>query len=243
MESPFRSREQREADREAKREAVVRAAVRMFNERGFHASTFDDVAALLGISKGTIYHYLGTKEEVLLECVGRGISELREAAELAAASEGTGLDRLRAFLLRYVQINMDDFGRCTIRTLEEGLTPETADQFRALKREVDSSLRTRVREAMEDGSIAAGDVKIVTFTIAGALNWPARWYRPGGAVEREALAASMVDLLLNGIRAGLPEAPAKSPAKARRPKASADPKTAIAPKTRPKRSPAAKGAA
>lgn len=201
--SPFRSREQREADREAKREAVIRAAVRMFNEKGFHTATFDEVAASLGISKPTIYHYLGTKEEVLLECVSRGINELKEAAEDAAASAGSGLDRLRAFLVRYAQINMDDFGRCVIRTLEEGLSDESASKFRALKREIDTSLRNMIREAMDDGSIAKGDVKLVAFTVAGALNWPARWYRPSSDEDTAGLAKAMVELLIEGFRKGI----------------------------------------
>src|SRR5207302_10047363 len=126
-------------------------------------------AASLGVSKPTIYHYLGNKEEVLLECVGRGIDELKAAAAEAAAQPGTGLDRLRAFLIRYVQINMDDFGRCVIRTPEEGLSAESAEQFRRLKREIDASLRGLIRDAIADGSIADGDVKLIAFTLAGAL--------------------------------------------------------------------------
>lgn len=202
IDSPFRTREQRAADRQAKREAVLRAAVRLFNERGFFSTSFDEVAASLGVSKPTIYHYLGTKEEVLLECVGRGISELKDAAAKASQSPGTGLDRLRAFLIRYVQINMDDFGRCVIRTPEEGLTPDANARFRALKRDVDSALRDMIRQAIADGSIADGDVKTIAFTIAGALNWPARWYRPGPEQEREALAQAMVALLIEGVRTG-----------------------------------------
>jgi AcrR family transcriptional regulator len=202
IDSPFKSREQREADREAKREAVLVAAVRMFNERGFSATTFDEVAASLGVSKPTIYHYLGNKEEVLLECVSRGINELKEAAVSAAAAPGSGIDRLRAFLVRYVQVNMDDFGRCVIRTGEEVLTPEGSARFRALKKEIDTSLRGLIREAIADGSIADGDVRLIAFTIAGALNWPARWYKPGPEKERQAVAETMVSLLLGGIKDG-----------------------------------------
>ena len=91
--SPFKSPAERAAEREEKREAVLRAAVQMFNERGFYSTTFDEVAARLGVSKPTIYHYLGHKEEVLLECVSRGIAELKDAAESASTTPGTGLDR------------------------------------------------------------------------------------------------------------------------------------------------------
>src|SRR3546814_7754938 len=65
----FRSREERDLERIEKREAVLKAAVEMFNARGFHATSLDDLAASLGISKPTIYHYLGNKDQVLLECL------------------------------------------------------------------------------------------------------------------------------------------------------------------------------
>ena len=150
--SPFRTREERESDRMQKREAVLRAAVRMFNARGFHATSLDDVAATLGISKPTIYHYLGNKDQVLLECVTRGLAELRAAADTARASPGTGLDRLRSFLRQYAKINMDDYGRCVIRTAEEALQPASAARFRALKGEIDKAIRAIITEGVADGS-------------------------------------------------------------------------------------------
>ena len=134
--SPFPSAAQRSSSRIAKRDAVLRAAVQIFNERGFHATSLDDVAARLGISKPTIYHYLGNKDRVLLECVTIGLTQLLEAAEMSRTVAGTGADRLTAFLVRYAELNMDDFGRCVIRTADEALAPESREQFRALKRKM-----------------------------------------------------------------------------------------------------------
>ena len=88
--SPFRTATERLAERESKREAVLRAAVRMFNARGFHATSLDDVAASLGVSKPTIYHYLGAKDQVLFECVTRGIEQLRAAVDAAQAKPEIG---------------------------------------------------------------------------------------------------------------------------------------------------------
>lgn len=197
--SPFRSTEERLADREQKREAVLRAAVRLFNAHGFHAASLDDVAASLGVSKPTIYHYLGNKDQVLFECVTRGLEQLREAAADARAAPGTGLDRLRRFLRRYAEVTMDDFGRCVIRTSEEALSDESAGRFRALKREIDGAMRAMLSDAVADGSIGPIDVKLTAFTLAGALNWPARWHRPEGPEGADKVAASMVDILTNGL--------------------------------------------
>lgn len=199
--SPFRSAAQREADRAAKREAVLRAAVRMFNERGFFATSLDDVAASLGISKRTIYHYLANKDQVLLECVTIGLQQLLQAAEESRAEEGTGRDRLIKFLRRYAEINMDDFGRCVIRTGEEALSRESLPRYRALKREIDIAMRSMLADAVEDRSIGPIDVKMAAFTIAGALNWPARWQEQGGPLKASEISKAMVDILMRGLDA------------------------------------------
>lgn len=197
--SPFPTPQERAQDRAEKREAVLRAAVRMFNERGFHATSLDDVAASLGVSKPTIYHYLGNKDQVLLECVMRGLQQLLQAANDSRAAPGNGLDRLRAFLRSYACITMDDFGRCVVRTGDEALSAESARHFRALKRDIDNALRSMIAEGMEDGSVARGDVRMLAFTLAGALNWPARWHDPAGKQSAQSLAAAMVDILTAGL--------------------------------------------
>src|SRR3546814_2620962 len=75
-------------------------------------------------------------------------------------------------------VNMRDFGKSVIRTGEEALAPESAERLREMKREIDAALRNLVRAGIEDKSIAAGDVTMIAFTLAGALNWPGRWYNP-----------------------------------------------------------------
>lgn len=197
--SPFQTQAQKQTEREAKRQAVLRAAVRIFNERGFHATLLEDVAISLGISKPTIYHYLGNKEQVLLQCVIHGLEQLIEAADVAKQEPGRGIDRLRSYLRRYAEINMDDFGRCVIRTGDEALSEEGRKQFRSLKGEIDQAMRTLIEDAIEDGSISPCDSRLLAFTLAGALNWPARWFSPEGKQTREEVARQMVDLLTAGF--------------------------------------------
>ena len=198
--SPFRSRQDRSREREAKRDAVLLTAVRMFNERGFHASSLDDVAAALGVSKPTIYHYLGNKEQVLIECVSRGLEALLEAVDASGQETGSGLDRLRRFLCRYSEIIMGDFGRCVVRVGDESLSSEGAAQFRARKREIDLALRRMIEAAIADGSMRPVDVRLTGFALAGALNWPARWHSASGPEQPPEIARDMVNILIDGLR-------------------------------------------
>ncbi len=200
--SPFRTATERVQDRANKRDAVLLAAVRMFNERGFHATSLDDVAASLGVTKPMIYHYLGTKDQVLFECVRHGLQQLRNAAAEAALRPGTGLVRLRRFLCSYAECIMNDFGRCVARTNDEVLAPESRRQFRKLKSEIDQVLRQMIEGAAADGSAKVDEIKFTAFAFAGALNWTAQWHRPDGPLKTEAIAAKLADILIGGITPG-----------------------------------------
>jgi len=186
-------------DRLAKRDAVLLAAVRMFNARGFHATSLDDVAASLGVTKPMIYHYLGTKDQVLFECMRNGLQQLREAADAAALQPGTGLDRLKLFLRSYAECMMADFGRCVVRTGNAALAPESLKQFRQLKAEVDRVLRHMIEAAAADGSARVADVKLTAFAFAGALNGTAIWHQAEGPLQPHEIAASLADILIGGI--------------------------------------------
>lgn len=200
--SPFRTAAQREAERAAKREAVLLAAVELFNERGFSSTSLDDVAARLGVTKPVIYHYLGSKEQVLLECLGRGMAHLESAVAEARAQHGRGADRLRAFLIRYAEVNMEPFGRCVVLTSDHELSADGARQFRAMKRRIDEALRTMIAEGSADGSVRGGDPGLASAALAGSLNWIPRWQDPEGALSPEAVAERLVDILMHGMLEG-----------------------------------------
>ncbi|MGD0565038.1 MAG: hypothetical protein ABSA66_18365 [Roseiarcus sp.] len=68
-------------------------------------------------------------------------------------------------------------------------------RFRALKGEIDKAMRLLIREGVKDKSIAKRNVKTIAFTLAGALDWPARRRDPEGKESAESLAAQMADIL------------------------------------------------
>lgn len=193
------SAEEREKERRMKREALLLAAVQMFNERGFPATSLDDVAASLNVTKPVIYRYLGSKDQVLLECLRRGLEQLQDAVESARLIDGRGRDRLKLFLRRYAEVSSHGFGMCVHRTSDHELSEESRKQFRAMKREIDRAMRRLIEEGVADGSIHAPDVRLTAFTLAGALNWIARWYDPAGPASAAEIADAMVETLISGL--------------------------------------------
>ncbi len=90
--SPWAPAPDRELQRQAKRDAVLQAGAQLFNERGFHATSLDDIAARLGVSKPTLYYYVKNKDQILIECVRQGL-EMTHRGHRGLARRGRPGDR------------------------------------------------------------------------------------------------------------------------------------------------------
>jgi AcrR family transcriptional regulator len=197
--SPWKDPKGRESDRREKREAVLRTAAQAFCEQGVRATSLDDIAERLHVTKPTLYHYFRNKDEILAECVGVGLAMIDEAIAEVVGEDSSALDRLKAALHRYAEIMTMDFGMCLNRIGEAELPPASRKALRAHKRKIDERIRGLIEEGVADGSIRASDVRLTAFTVAGALNWIARWYDSEGPLTPDEIARTCVDVLVHGL--------------------------------------------
>jgi AcrR family transcriptional regulator len=199
-ESPWASADQRAAERGRKRDAVILAAARAFKERGYHHTSLDDIAALLNVTKPTIYHYVDNKEQILFECFRTGLDQIRAAFGAVRQSELPARERLEIVIRRYAAAVTSDFGWCMVRAEDLDLSPAMSGQIKALKSEIDQGIRALLREGREDGSIREVDVKMTSFALAGALNWIAHWYRSDASLTPAQIADRFVAIFVDGLR-------------------------------------------
>lgn len=211
--SPWASAPLREQQREAKRQAVLQAAAQLFNERGFHATSLDDIAARLHVSKPTLYYYVKNKDEILLQCVSQGLEMTLQGIEASRQAGGNAVDQLRACMQVYTDIVMQPFGMCLIRVGDEEVPEPSRSELRRLKSEIDHAFRRLVAQGVREGSLAPCDPKMTAFVIAGALSWIGRWYQSGGEYTPEQIAQQCIATVFGGVlRRG--EAPAQGAAAA-----------------------------
>lgn len=194
------SAEQKQLERQAKREALMHAAVKMFNQKGFHATSLDEVAQSLKISKPTIYHYLGNKEQILMTCLEAGVAHLLQAAKQVQQPHYDGATRIREFLCLYGLRILDDFGRCVILTPDDVLSVEAQTELHAQKRQVHQAFVEILQQAMQDGAISAQHhPKLLAVTLTGAMNSAANWYRAEGELSAHEVVTQMVEILMQGL--------------------------------------------
>lgn len=197
--SPWAPPQAREQQRENKRNAVLSTAAQLFNEKGFHATSLDDIAARLHVSKPTLYYYVKNKDEILIECVRRGLEMMHAGLEETRQAGGSAVEQLMACMRIYTRIVTMDFGMCVIRVSDEELPLKSRKEFRRLKSGIDLEFRRLVAQGVAEGSLQPCDPKMAAFVIAGALSWIGRWYQPGGEYSPEDITEQSIRLLLEGL--------------------------------------------
>ena len=204
-------------EKDAKRDAVLRTAAQIFNEKGFHATSLDEVAERLQISKPTLYYYVKNKDDILFQCVSRGLDLMQQAILVVGQSGGTAHDKLVAAMRQYAEITTMDFGMCVIRVGEDPLPPESRSKLRRMKGAIDHEFRELIRQGIAEGSMVDCDPRMAAFAIAGALSWIGRWYRPDGSQTPRQIADQFIMLIESGLRKPVVDAaPGAKPARRRK---------------------------
>ena len=198
---PWKAFQVRQRNQDLKRDAVLQTAAHMFLEQGYRRTSMSELAKRLQITKPALYYYFRNKEEILVECYRAGISHIEILLDKALVSRGTGLDKVKAYIEAYAKsVVLHDFGRCVSMLDENELSSETRKQVRALKRRIDSSVRSYIEEGIADKSIARCDAKLASFAMSGAINWIGTWYKPAGPLTGLEIASHFSYLLTEGLR-------------------------------------------
>jgi AcrR family transcriptional regulator len=192
-------------------EEVYAAALRLFTEKGYHATSMQDIAALVGLYKGSLYHYIGSKEELLVQVFERAMRSLiAEVERIVADPSLRPLDQLRLVIEAHVGAVAENLDALTVYLHEfRALTGSAFDRVRLQRERYRELVTTIVARGVSSGDFAAADVDVATLGVMGMCNWLAQWYRPGGRLSPGEIGAVFADLVLDGLTSSSNRRPAR----------------------------------
>ncbi len=181
------------------REAELRrAATRLFRERGFHATSMQDLAEAMGMNRGSLYHYIESKDDLLWWIVADTMDDLRECVEPILAGDAPATERLRGAIGAHLQFAADRADEMSLVQIElRSLSPERRAQLVARRDAYEGSWRAALESGVAEGSIPRTDVRLTGIAILSACNWFTQWYRPDGPLRVDEIADSFADLFLS----------------------------------------------
>jgi TetR/AcrR family transcriptional regulator len=185
--------------RRRRRAEILHAALRAFRENGYHTTTLDDIAERLGVRKTALYHYFPDKESILYECHRESLGEIARMIEEAAASYERAGEKLAYLIREHVRVMTETLEGSPLAFEVPALSPERRAEIIAARDRYERVLRDLVVKGIREGEFEQVDPKIAVFAILGAINWIARWYRPGGSIRAAELGSKFADYLVGGL--------------------------------------------
>jgi AcrR family transcriptional regulator len=183
------------ASRDSTREGeILTAAARIFREKGYHGTSVQDIAEAVGLLKGSLYHYIRSKEQLLAKLFEGSLGDTTVELESIATRSGSATERLRDMVRVYVMsvtANLDAVG-IYLREWRSLPAPELA-RVRARRRAMRRLFEDVIAEGVKRRELSVTDPKIAALAIIGMCNWTYEWYRPRGRLTPAALADELAE--------------------------------------------------
>jgi AcrR family transcriptional regulator len=197
---------------------VYSAALRLFREKGYHATSMQDIAAALGLYKGSLYHYIGSKEDLLVQVFERAMASLLADVERIVTDASLApRTQLQLVVLAHVSAVADNRDALTVYLHEfRALAGDSLNKVRAQRDRYRELVETIVSRGVKSGEFATPDVGIATLGLLGMCNWVAQWFQPGGRLAARDVASLFADLALEGLSSSSSRAPARRASRRKR---------------------------
>ncbi len=177
---------------------VVAAAAREFADRGFHATSIQDLVTATGLTAGGLYHYIVSKDELLVRICDQLmeplLAQVRAIVESGDDADVQLREIVRAWML-HVERNRDHM----LVFQQERHVLERGEQWRRVRRQrktFEELLASVLARGAECGRFAFEDRDLALRALLGMVNHSAQWFRPRGRLSAEQIADGYVDLLL-----------------------------------------------
>jgi TetR/AcrR family transcriptional regulator len=185
--------------RRRRRAEILHAALRAFRECGYHATTLENIADLVGVRKAALYHYFPDKEAILHACHQEGLVEVHRHVEAAKAKYHTAAERLAYLIREHVRVMTDTLEGSSLAFEVTALAPAHQREVISARDRYEQALRNVIVQGIVDGEFRDVNPKIPVFAILGAINWIARWYRPEGSLHASELGTQFAEHLIGGL--------------------------------------------
>jgi len=199
-----RGQSRRERRRDEERLRILRAAERVYRERGFAEAGMREIAAEADLSPANLYHYFRSKEELLFFCQDRALDRLLEALDAARAARGPVDERLRAFAVEHVLCLIDDAEGSAAHFEFNAFSPELRARIDAKRAAYKDGIRALIALGIRRGELRRCDPTLAMRGFSGALIWTSHWYRPDGPYSVREVAHQIADYAVAGLTAGAP---------------------------------------
>jgi AcrR family transcriptional regulator len=181
------------------------AAADLFRQRGYRATTLEEIARTVGVSKPTLYGSFRSKEDLLAAIFHRAMSLFERDLTAIRTSGDDPAEQLRRVIRFHVGAVIAERSFLAVFFSEEAnLPPRLSRAIRRRKARYDRTVRAIIEAGVRNGSLRTSNPRLLVFALLGMANWVYQWYDPAGAWDADAIADGFIALAESGYLATRP---------------------------------------
>lgn len=182
------------------REGILEAAARIFGEKGYHATSMQDIADAVNLQKASLYYHFDSKQEILMAILDHALDLINNRLETVLGHSLSPDEKLRQAMVSYLQTIAENQNLSAVLLLElRSLDPELKARHASRREKFEKLWRKLILEGMQAGIFNNVDPSLTGRAILGVMNWTVTWYRRDGARSATEIANLFADLLLQGL--------------------------------------------
>jgi AcrR family transcriptional regulator len=184
------------------RQEILRTAARLFQQRGFDATSMSDVAAALALSKGGLYHHFKSKNEILFRLMDSALRLTEERVVTPVRAIADPAERLRTLIRLHLEVVLSPQNGTIAVMLHEN-HPLPAGLRRRINARKKDYLHF-VEVVITDAQKACRSQQRVTpraaaLALLGMINWAYQWYKPEGPLQLDSLVGQYTEIVFSGM--------------------------------------------
>ena len=182
---------------------IVETSIKLFDQKGFTATSIKDIVEVLNVTKGTFYYYFKSKQELLRDIHLNYIDDLIEQQEKILGDEekdcAEKLHGIIYMVISNIRTNKES-ARIFFREMRH-LSDKHVEEIRLKRNLFRKNYQNLIESGIRDGEFKTTiPADMLTFGILGIMNWSYYWYNPDGDVSEEELAVIFTDIILKGVK-------------------------------------------
>jgi AcrR family transcriptional regulator len=184
---------------------IYRAAARIICEKGYDATSMNDIAEAVGITKSGLYHHVSGKRNLLFSIMNFGLDSLEEQVITPARHIADPERRLRTIIINHVHLitsRSTPQGNNPVSIVVDevaGLTPAQRRKTDQRKRAYVDLIRETLKQLEAEGRLKDIDLDAATYSLLGMILWVARWYNLDGRLTPEQVSEEVTKMALGGL--------------------------------------------
>ncbi len=182
------------------REKILDAAAKIFGENGYHATSMQDIAEAVQLKKGSLYHHVSSKQEILFTLLEQALDLLIERIEEVSLQDLSPEIKLKQAMKVYLNILTENKELSSVLLLEQrSLNSQYQIAHIPHRDQFEKIWRGIISEGLTAGQFNSTDPAQATRYLLGTLNWTITWYNPDGPLTSAEIAGQYANLFLHGL--------------------------------------------